>query len=400
MATRPTTITGPDGQLRQWQPSNEYENQFNYLGPSSGYQTLEDARRADEESDQGSYVPASYRTHMPWWMKAFIGTGLASAGVTGLGAAFAPGAFGGAAGTAAAGAGTGAAGAAAPSLGVPIGGVGSLGALNSAAGISTIPLGGAAAGGGAAGAGLTSGAMGGTTFGPTAAGTGVFGGSVPAASFGGAGVGGAAAPSLGVPIGGAGSLGALNAGAGVSTIPFGAAPAAAAGGGGAAGGAAAGRAAAGRIGTLAKLGTLGQVLTNYAGGAAQGRQAEANLNLNADALRQRQVEADRQYALDRATKARQFEEDARRLATWARTVASFDNGTDPRHLKDIIDQAYQAAMQRLLSGNQLPPNIPTPPMTPPPNESLMDRIARLSGILTGTIGAFSNYRPPASTGGR
>jgi hypothetical protein len=115
------TQQGPDGQLRKWQPDTRNLEAFNYLGPSSGFSSAEEAAAADLASGQGSWVPASTGGGMPWWMKAFVGVGLGSAAVTGLGAALAPGLFGGA-GAGAAGAAGGAAGAGATgSAAVPAG---------------------------------------------------------------------------------------------------------------------------------------------------------------------------------------------------------------------------------------------------------------------------------------
>ena len=175
MATRPTTITGPNGQPMVWKPETYNEDNFNYLGPSSGFPTLDAAQQADFESDRGSYVPASNafpNGKIPkWFLAAMI-----------------------------------------------------LGPAAYAGGSALFGAAGAGAGGGA-GAGL---------------------------------------PSLGVPI----TVGGVPAGVGA--------------------GAGAG-AGAGTLGTLAKLGTLGQVLSNYSAGAGQGREHEANLNLSQDQMRQRQV---------------------------------------------------------------------------------------------------------------
>jgi hypothetical protein len=141
MAEPGETIVGPDGQLRKWQPDTRNMELFNYLGPSSGFTSLEEAMNADKESGQGSWVPASEGGGMPWWMKAFVGVGFGSAAVTGLGAAFAPGLFG--AGT---GAGAGAAitGAGAPGyttlpmVAPSVKGAGTLGTLGKLGAVSQI----------------------------------------------------------------------------------------------------------------------------------------------------------------------------------------------------------------------------------------------------------------------
>jgi hypothetical protein len=179
----------------------------------------------------------------------------------------------------------------------------------------------------------------------------------------------------------------------------------------------------GRGGTANKLFNAGQILTNYASGAAQGRQAEANLNLNADALRQRQIEDERQNAIQRGNlevtqrKTGQDLEDQARYQAGAADflkagpykVARGDNGfftgTAPtfEHSNEIADQAYKAAMQRLLSGSDKQftpqPNIPSPTLTPQPNESWLDKLARWGGTGLGIAGSLGGYRPP-TTGGR
>jgi hypothetical protein len=177
------------------------------------------------------------------------------------------------------------------------------------------------------------------------------------------------------------------------------------------------------MGTLAKLGGVGQILSSYAQGAGQGRQAEANLNLNADALRQRQIEDERQNAIQRGTlevtqrKTGQDLEDQARYQAGAADflkagpykVARSDNGaytgTAPtfEHSTEIADQAYKAAMARLVSGSDKQftpqPNIPSLPLTPQPNESWLDKLARWGGTGLGLAGAIGGYRPP-TTGGR
>jgi hypothetical protein len=177
------------------------------------------------------------------------------------------------------------------------------------------------------------------------------------------------------------------------------------------------------MGTLAKLGGVGQILSSYAQGAGQGRQAEANLNLNADALRQRQIEDERQNAIARGTlevtqrkTGQDLENQARGQAFGADLlkagpykVVKGENGmwtgVTPtyEHANDIADQAYKAAMQRLLSGSDKQftpqPNIPSLPLTPQPNESWLDKLARWGGTGLGLAGAIGGYRPP-TTGGR
>jgi hypothetical protein len=319
MPTPGESITGPDGQLRKWQPETRNIEAFNYLGPASGFSSLDEAMQADAASGQGSWVPASEGGGMPWWMKAFVGVGLGSAAVTGLGAAAAPGLFGG-------GAGTGA----------------------------------AAATGGAASSTLGSSPMAGVSFG-----------------------------------GASGAAGA--GGAGAST----ALPLAAKG--------------AGTLGTLGKLGSVGQILSGYQQGAAQGREREAGLNLQADTLRQRQVESDRQNAINQKTTGQDLEDQARRQAAWGEFVkAGPMKVTPPAHLashmgtvsggrpdmSSLGDEAYRAAQQRLLSGSDKQfPSMPTPALTPPPKSGWLDKLMQLGALGTGAAGALGGYRPP-TTGGR
>jgi hypothetical protein len=319
MPTPGESITGPDGQLRKWQPETRNIEAFNYLGPASGFSSLDEAMQADAASGQGSWVPASEGGGMPWWMKAFVGVGLGSAAVTGLGAAAAPGLFGG-------GAGTGA----------------------------------AAATGGAASSTLGSSPMAGVSFG---------------GASGAAGAGGAGA-STAVPLAAKG---------------------------------------AGTLGTLGKLGSVGQILSGYQQGAAQGREREAGLNLQADTLRQRQVESDRQNAINQKTTGQDLEDQARRQAAWGEFVkAGPMKVTPPAHLashmgtvsggrpdmSSLGDEAYRAAQQRLLSGSDKQfPSMPTPALTPPPKSGWLDKLMQLGALGTGAAGALGGYRPP-TTGGR
>jgi hypothetical protein len=73
------------------------------------------------------------------------------------------------------------------------------------------------------------------------------------------------------------------------------------------------------------------------------------------------------------------------------------------HANELADQAYKAAMQRLLSGSDKQftpqPNIPSPTLTPQPNESWLDKLARWGGTGLGIAGSLGGYRPP-TTGGR
>jgi hypothetical protein len=177
-----------------------------------------------------------------------------------------------------------------------------------------------------------------------------------------------------------------------------------------------------------KLFNVGQVLTNYASGAAQGRQAEANLNLNSDTLRQRQAESERQDAMNRATlelgqkkTGQDLESQARAQAAWGRvmqagpvTFSVPDNikshmGSITSGLPDfsgIGEDAYRAAQQRLLSGSDKTfapvPTVPTPSLTPQPNESWLDKLARWGGTGASLYGLSRGYTPPppTNTGGR
>jgi hypothetical protein len=69
----------------------------------------------------------------------------------------------------------------------------------------------------------------------------------------------------------------------------------------------------------------------------------------------------------------------------------------------IGQQAYDAAMKRLLSGSDktftTPPTVRTPTLTPQPNESWLDKLARWGGTGAGIAGSLGGYRPP-TTGGR
>jgi len=219
---------------------------------------------------------------------------------------------------------------------------------------------------------------------------------------------------MGVPIGGVGSAGALSGAAGIPSVGLGSA--------GAAGGAGAGGAAstgAAKLGTLGKLGAAGQVLSGYSQGAAQGREHEAMLNLTADQLRQRQVEDERQNAINRGTlevtqkkTGQDLETQARQQAAWGQFMqhpenpftlpdsvkAKFGPGPDYSGFKPIGDEAYRAAQQRLLSGSDKQftpqPNIPSPPLTPQPNESTLEKLMRYAGLVSGTAGALGGYKPP------
>jgi hypothetical protein len=321
MPTPGESITGPDGQLRVWEPDTAHSKNWEYLQEASGFPSEEAAHQADLESGQGSYVPASNVTHWPWWLKTFVATGLGAAAATGLGAALAPGAFGGAAG-AGAGAGSAATGAASSTLG-----------SSPMAGVS-------------------------------------FGGASGAAGAGGAGA------STAVPLAAKG---------------------------------------AGTLGTLGKLGSVGQILGGYQQGAAQGREREAGLNLQADTLRQRQVESDRQNAINQKTTGQDLEDQARRQAAWGEFVkAGPMKVTPPAHLashmgtvsggrpdmSSLGDEAYRAAQQRLLSGSDKQfPSMPTPALTPPPKSGWLDKLMQLGALGTGAAGALGGYRPP-TTGGR
>jgi hypothetical protein len=175
-------------------------------------------------------------------------------------------------------------------------------------------------------------------------------------------------------------------------------------------------------GTAGKLFNAGQVLSNYASGAAQGRQAEANLNLGADALRQRQAESERQDAIDRAkleethrVTGQNLESQARSQAAWGQFAQNPGNPFMSADMKakfgspdfsgysGIGADAYRAAQARLLSGSDKRftdlPTVPTPALTPQPNESRMDKIMRIAGLITGVGGSLGGYRPP-TTGGR
>lgn len=330
MAERPGRITGPNGKGYLWQPSNRNVETFEKLGEASGFASREDAERADFLGDDGSYVQENYTNANALLPKLMYFGMLAGPAI----AHFAPMAF--------QGAGTGAGG----GTGVGAGGGTATTAASSTLGTSP---------------------MAGVSFGP-----GVVG------SVGGPGVSGGV------------------------------------GGGG----------AAGTIGTLGKLKNVGQALLGYSSGAAQGRQAEANLNLGTDTLRQRQAEQARQDALDRAklemdqrTTGQDLETQARQQAAWGQFVSA-----GPRKLnvpseiaanmgtfaspspesagqyKDMGDQAYRAAMDRLLSGSDKkftpPPSVPTPPLTPQPNESWLEKLMRWGGTGLGVAGGFSGYQPP------
>jgi hypothetical protein len=173
--------------------------------------------------------------------------------------------------------------------------------------------------------------------------------------------------------------------------------------------------------TLSKLGQAGQVLSGYSQGAAQGREHEANLNLSMDQLRQRQVEADRidaqnraKLELDQRTTGQDLETQARRQAAWgtwlaqgpiqynapasvaSRIPAQFTApGPD---FSQIGKDALRDAQQRLVSGSDKKftptPTIPSPPITPQPNESLTDKLMRYSGLVSGVLGAYGGYKPP------
>ncbi len=320
------TMTGPDGQLRMWQPDTKNLEAFNYMGANSGYQSAEEAIQADLDSGDGSWVPASFDKQnglSPWKIVA----GMALAGTGGQLLA---------------------------TYGVP--------ALISAFG-----------GGSAAGAG------GATTL-------------------------AAATPtSIGV---GAAPTGALIAGTGSSILPAAMGGTAAATGG-------TGMGVAGT--TLSRLGTAGQVLSRASEGAASGREKEANVNLLRDTLRQRQAEQERQNALDQGklqvdqkNTGQDLESQARRQAAWGDIMAAGPRTITPppniaarmptignsgrEHDSELGQQAYRAAQERLLSGSDKQfmeqPKVPTPPLTPLPNESRADSWMGKAGTILGLISAF------------
>ena len=354
------TITGPDGKVRVWQPDTRNSDTFDYLGPASGFSTAEEAHQADLESGQGSYVPGSFVEHWPWWLKAFVATGLGSAAVTGIGAAVAPGLFGATpvlAGTAPAA--TSTLLGATPSIGI-----------GTAAGVPTAIGAPAAIGTGAA----------------LPISTGSITAGLPSVSLG------ATAPtSIGV---GAAPTSSLIAGSGPSaTIGTSqAVPPVASG--------------VKWLQNLKNAGNIGQVLSGYAQGAGQGRQAEASLNIAND----RNALERARLGLDQRTTGQNLESQARSQAAWGQFAqnpgnpfmtadikAKYGAGPDFSGYSGIGADAYRDAQQRLLSGSDKQFTLPA--ATPMPNESLLERLARFGGLATGLVGGYQGYRPP-TTGGR
>ncbi len=88
------------GKVYAWTPPTQARDAFNYLGPNSGYQTLEDATAADNASEQGSWAPADYNNPNginPWGVigkMALAGAGgqaLVSSGIPALAGLFSGG---------------------------------------------------------------------------------------------------------------------------------------------------------------------------------------------------------------------------------------------------------------------------------------------------------------------
>jgi hypothetical protein len=78
--------------------------------------------------------------------------------------------------------------------------------------------------------------------------------------------------------------------------------------------------------------------------------------------------------------------------------AKFGPGPDYSAWKPIGEEASRAAQLRLLSGSDKQftpqPNIPSPPLTPQPNESTLDKLMRYAGLVAGVGGAVGGYKLP------
>jgi hypothetical protein len=72
---------------------------------------------------------------------------------------------------------------------------------------------------------------------------------------------------------------------------------------------------------------------------------------------------------------------------------------------EIGKQAYDAAMQRLVSGSDKQyadlPTYATPGLTPMPKASKWDKLLSIAGLITGGIGAFAHpkQKPDPTDGG-
>lgn len=187
-----------------------------------------------------------------------------------------------------------------------------------------------------------------------------------------------------------------------------------------AGGAATGMGVAGT--TLSALGKVSGILSGAASGAAKGRQTEAELALQSDALKQRQAEAERSnniaagdLQVTQAKTGQDLESQARRQAILGGLLqAGQPHYNAPANIAahmgtttgggitggaDIGAQAQSAAMQRLTAGTdksqfQAPPNVPTPGLTPQQGPSTLDQILSAAGLLTGVAGGVGSVMDP------